>query len=212
MKSLIPFKRGGTAAALEKARGNLVAGERRLGELRDRRAALLLADDTAAEVAAVDREIGDAQRAMVANTDRISALADQLRIERREDLQRQRDEQIAEAKRLLDGRTDAGKAVQAALERLGDAIGRLYANRDSILSAWPEGLPLPRHDDLKAALDKEIAWTLFSAGKVPATGSLNVPRGLEVLSIRSVVATVASEHAALIERLKNLPIENEEAA
>jgi hypothetical protein len=212
MKLPIPFKRTGTVAALETAQESLAANERRVAELRDRRATLLLADDAVTQIAEVDREIAATQGSAAINTDRITALEAQLAVEQGEDRQKQRTEQIAVVTRLFANRADASKAVQSALEDLGSAIGRMVEARDKIIKYWPAGLPLPRHDDLRASLDRQIAWALFSGGKIPAAGAIGVPRGLETLALKSVVETVADEHRTLIDRLRNLPIENEAAA
>lgn len=205
------FGRGTTAQALEKTRAALEAAERKVTDLMEQRDGLLLADDGLSRVQEIDAAIAVERRAAAIHNERVAALTVELERERIADLERTRAANITIADKLLEQRLDCAKQVQAALNALGETIGRLYSNRDAILKNWPVQLPRPWDSDLKTDLSKEIAWTLYSAGKVPPNGSLNVPRGLETLGIQSVVASVNNANRSIIERLKTLPIGSEAA-
>jgi hypothetical protein len=116
---------------------------------------------------------------------------------------------IAVIEQRLAEQVELAGEVEAAVKHLGDTWNRLINWRQSIISGWPEGLPLPRATDFQDLKDlrRELAVLLFSAGKptwnrppsIPAPAG---PIGVAGLEPRGLAKYVEGAGRAFIARLR----------
>lgn len=201
--------RSNPQAGLKKAEAALAAAEARLAELASDRAVALRESDDVGAVQAVDARITETLAAVNVHRDRIVALKAAVHEQRTEELDRQRAAAIAEIERRLAGQVKLAGEVEAAVKHLGDTWNRLINWRQSIISGWPEGLPLPRATDFQDLRDlrRELGVLLFSAGKpswnrppsIPAPAG---PVGVAGLEPKGLARYVEGAGRAFIARLR----------
>jgi hypothetical protein len=214
----LPTFRKDAAAGLRKAQDALAAVEARIVELEgDRRVALQETDATAPVIAA-DKALAEARVEASIYRDRIATLKATVAEQRAEEQAKQYAAAIAVIEQRLTDQVELAGEVEAAVRHLGDTWNRLINWRQSIISGWPEGLPLPRSTDFQDLKDlrRELAVLLFSAGKpawnrppsIPAPAG---PIGVAGLEPRGLAKYVEGAGRAFIARLKmQMPVSNPE--
>jgi len=140
----MPFK-GDTAAKIARAHQDLQVVETTIAELRRQRETQLI-DGELVEIERLDRDIGAYERQVAVFRDRLAGLQPRLEQEQVEHRQRQREQAIAAAEKILPSRMTAIEQL-AAWSRQGiPLIEKLEAA--SKLKGWPSDLPKPYSSDI----------------------------------------------------------------
>jgi hypothetical protein len=219
----LPLKRD-PKAALAKAQLELTQAEGKLSELAMQRGQALVDSDDVAAVAAIDQQLADQHRVISILSDRCAALARQVWQQDHERCEAERTAALAELEKSFAKRHRLALELEAAVKVLGDTWDALLNSREQALAAWPDQFfARPSFDTLqKNTMAKEFAWALYAAGRPTAVTGCKIPTptnaglGVAGLSPQGIAGSVAIEHAAIIEVLRNAPLpdetEQEEAA
>lgn len=216
---LLPFGRRAPAAALQRVQTDKTAAETRLADLRTQRGEALLDDDQ--DIAAIDRDIAATERSITVLVDRIEALRAEQRRQHIQSLERERAAAIAGLQVKLAAREKLAQEVEQALGVFAEKWNALLDSRASILDGWPAIFSGLRQGELQSNLHQEMAWLLYSSGRPSALRRCSIPapnnHNLGVVGIepQGVAGAIVGEHEALIQRLKKMPLlddETEEAA
>jgi hypothetical protein len=201
----IPFKRD-TAAVRRQVLEQTSQAAAQLAQLRaSRQAALIEADDVDA-VKRIDDEIAALERAVRIHQDRLRALAEQLKTERGDQREFDRQAAIKAIEKKLARREVLATELEAAIKTVEECYFALI-EFPSITGDWPFAMtPGFGRIDLRG-IQKEVAWAIYSAGR-PVGGRSRLPAGesldLGVSGIKpeSISGLVARENRQIIESLQ----------
>jgi hypothetical protein len=154
------------SAGLRKAQDALAAAEAKIVALEDARRLALAESDTTEPVLAADRALAEARVEASIYRDRIATLEATVAEEQAAEQAKQYAAAIAVIEKRLTDQVALAGEVEQAVRTLGDRWNKLINWRQSIISGWPEGLPLPRSTDFQNLRDlrRELGVALWSAG------------------------------------------------
>jgi hypothetical protein len=127
--------------------------------------------------------------------------------------------EIAEMQKAFAAREKLARDVEVAVEKLGEVWDRLLKSRAEIITDWPSDLfPMPRQDQLKSRIDRELAWSLWAAGRPGAMRPCAIPApsneglGVAGISPRGIAGAIAQEHETVLAELRALPLPDDKPA
>jgi hypothetical protein len=202
-------------SSLDKALMAVAAIDLRIDQLqRDRAAALAADDEDIASIEKLDAAITEQQRSRGVWGEKIAALQERARAERRTQMERQRETVIKVIAKKLDGRRKAAAELEATIVRLGDLFFELLET-DNIAPDWPFPEPWSRFGVVdRDVVCKEVGWALYSAGR-PKQGNTVLPgpfspTGVIGLGPRVLAAAVSGQCDAVLEALRIMPLDDDE--
>jgi hypothetical protein len=215
-----PFRKT-TADALRFAEQDVQSTESTISDLQHERQAVLL-DSDLAQIQAIDQKISDQFRVLAVHKDRVTALKAQARREQYDQLERERDAQVAALEQKFAASQAKAQELEATVKRMGDLYFELLELREQAFLAWPAMLPRPSYELLhKSTLPREFSWALYAAGRPTAMSPCHIPNpsnqglGVQGISPLGISGAIEAEQAAIVELAKAEPItlpEQEDAA
>jgi hypothetical protein len=208
----MPFRKVSPHAALSAARGAFAETEIKIADLQRGRAAKLLDSDGVDEVAAIDHQIEQQQKAAGILRDRIAALRGEIRHQAQLAADREIAARTAETEKALTKRD----AIAVQLEKSIRDYGRLYFElndqNQAIARLWRMSVNAHRVGMLgDRLLANEVSHALFAAGR-PHNGVCRLPApgnaGLGVTGDTSggtLSQRIAAASADLLEMIRAVP-------
>ena len=211
----IPFKRD-TATIRRQVTEQTAQAATALARLRaDRHKALLEADSVDA-VKQIDQEIAAQEKTIAILQDKLGALSDQLKSERNDQREVDRQSAIKVIESKLKKRETLAAELEGAIKQVEETYFALIGF-PGITGDWPFAMtPGFGRIDLRG-IQKEVAWAMYSAGR-PINGHSRLPAGesldLGVSGIRplGIAGLVARENRQIVESLRTAYLGRDDAA
>jgi hypothetical protein len=187
-----------------------------LASLRSKRQAALIDSDLAA-IEEIDSAISGAERRVSILQERLAALSEQLKVERSEQRESDRDAAVKIIEKKLAVRETLAVKLEAAIKDVGDLYFELTGYPSPLLSDWPWALPPGAGRIDINGINREVSLALFSASRpiegrprMPSASSLD--SGVVGIKSETISGVVSRQNKNLIELLQVVTIGRDDEA
>jgi hypothetical protein len=208
----IPFTRRDPAEALQATQTALAEAEIKISSLGEQRAKALLESEGVDDVAALDRQIEQQQKAAGILHDRVAALRGEIRHQGQLASEREIAARVATTEKLLNKRDATGAQLQTAIREFEKHYFDLIDQNREIAKLWHMSINAYRIGMLgDRIISHEVSHALFAAGR-PHNGICRLPApsnaGLGVTGDTSggtLGERIAAASADLLEMIRAVP-------
>jgi hypothetical protein len=205
----LPLRRT-TAERLKAETAASATAAAKLAELRAERQRLLIETEDNDAIVEIDKQIVATERAIRISQDRLAALDAALKEEHRAQRQREHEAAMAAFTKATVRPRMLAADLEKCIQQLGDLLDRLLESREEVFASWPETLVRPSFETFhQSSLMKEIAWSLYAAGKPTAMSGCRIPSpsnsglGISGVSPAGIGGCINNEFDAIVSLLKN---------
>ena len=203
----LPTFRRDTAALRRQVLEETSQAAATLAKLRAERQAVLIEADSLDAVKRIDDEIAALEKTVAIHQDRLRALAGQLKDERNEQREQDREAAIRTIQTKLAKREQIASKLEVAIKEVGDLYFELTGFASPLLTDWPFPAPRPGFGRIDlGGVNREVSFALYSMSR-PIEGKPRMPAGsaldLGVAGIKpeGIAGVVARENREIIETL-----------